>query len=60
MMQARELSPKLTRGELASRLKLEGSELESRPGLVRSRLDLSSTGRPADSDGNSSRVARCR
>jgi len=41
VMQARERLLKLTRGELASRLKLEGSELESLLGLVRSRLDLS-------------------
>ncbi|MFY0566052.1 sigma factor-like helix-turn-helix DNA-binding protein [Archangium lansingense] len=41
VMQARERLLKLTRGELASRLKLEGVELESLLGLVRSRLDLS-------------------
>ncbi len=41
VMQARERLLKLTRGELASRLKLEGSELESLLGLVRSRLDFS-------------------
>lgn len=41
VMQARERLLKLTRGELAARLKLEGSELESLLGLVRSRLDLS-------------------
>jgi RNA polymerase sigma-70 factor (ECF subfamily) len=41
VMQARERLLKLTRGDLASRLKLEGSELESLLGLVRSRLDLS-------------------
>ena len=40
-MQSRERLLKLTRGELASRLKLDGSELESLLGLVRSRLDLS-------------------
>jgi RNA polymerase sigma-70 factor, ECF subfamily len=41
VMQSRERLLKLTRGELASRLKLDGSELESLLGLVRSRLDLS-------------------
>ncbi|MCY1079792.1 sigma factor-like helix-turn-helix DNA-binding protein [Archangium lansingense] len=41
VVQARERLLKLTRGELASRLKLEGVELESLLGLVRSRLDLS-------------------
>ena len=41
VMHARERLLKLTRGELASRLKLDGSELESLLGLVRSRLDLS-------------------
>jgi RNA polymerase sigma-70 factor (ECF subfamily) len=41
VMQARERLLKLTRGELASRLKLEGAELESLLGLVSSRLDLS-------------------
>ncbi|OJT18057.1 RNA polymerase subunit sigma-70 [Archangium sp. Cb G35] len=41
VMHARERLLKLTRGELASRLRLDGSELESLLGLVRSRLDLS-------------------
>jgi RNA polymerase sigma-70 factor (ECF subfamily) len=39
--QARERLLKLTRRELAARLKLEGRELESLLGLVQSRLDLS-------------------
>ncbi|WNG14894.1 sigma-70 family RNA polymerase sigma factor [Cystobacter fuscus] len=38
--QARERLLRLTRHELAARLKLEGRELESLLGLVRSRLDL--------------------
>ncbi|NMO19655.1 RNA polymerase subunit sigma-70 [Pyxidicoccus fallax] len=38
---ARERLLKLTRAELASRMRMEGSELESLLGLVRSRLDLS-------------------
>jgi RNA polymerase sigma-70 factor (ECF subfamily) len=38
---ARERLLKLTRVELAARMRLEGSELESLLGLVRSRLDLS-------------------
>ncbi len=38
---ARERLLKLTRTELASRMRLEGAELESLLGLVRSRLDLS-------------------
>lgn len=41
VMQARERLLKLTRGELAARWQLEGSELESLLGLVRSRLELS-------------------
>jgi len=44
VMQARERLLKLTRGALASQLKLEGSELESLLGLVNSRLDLSLNG----------------
>jgi RNA polymerase sigma-70 factor (ECF subfamily) len=42
--QARERLLRLTRHELAARLKLEGRELESLLGLVRSRLDLSLSG----------------
>ncbi|WP_164014099.1 sigma factor-like helix-turn-helix DNA-binding protein [Pyxidicoccus trucidator] len=38
---ARERLLKLTRAELAARMRMEGSELESLLGLVRSRLDLS-------------------
>jgi RNA polymerase sigma-70 factor, ECF subfamily len=41
VIQARERLLKLTRGELASRLNIEGSELESLLGLVSSRLDFS-------------------
>ena len=41
VLHARERLLKLTRGELASRLRLDVSELESLLGLVRSRLDLS-------------------
>ena len=41
VVQARERLLKLTRRELAARLKLEGRELESLLGLVQSRLELS-------------------